>query len=130
MGFCCSKDDMTHNPGDKTSKRGPSGPVTSTQNFNPGNFALINENKNKITREYNVLSPALGRGAFGEVRQAIHRETGMVRAIKIVFKEISKPNDLSRIVKEVRRRCLNSYNSETKFGADPLFGTFSPLCFF
>lgn len=73
---------------------------------NKGEFALgvldmVPENKNKVSKEYNVLSPPLGRGAFGEVRQAIHRETGLIRAIKIVFKESSKPEDLARIVKEV-----------------------------
>lgn len=104
MGMCCGKP----NPNAERPGR-PAGPhketkkkVTNKDQFNVGRSEIVVENKNKITREYNVLSPALGRGAFGEVRQAIHRETGMVRAIKIVFKESSKPEDLRRIVREVK----------------------------
>ena len=42
--------------------------VDDKENFNLGLSAFITENRNKITREYNLLSPPLGKGAFGEVR--------------------------------------------------------------
>jgi len=62
---------------------------------------FVTENKVRITKEYNVLSPPLGRGAFGEVRKAIHKSTSIVRAIKIIYKESSTPNELKRISNEV-----------------------------
>lgn len=104
MGQCCARDNKTDRPGDiaKGGRTRKHQKVTNKEEFNPGQSEFVVENKNKITREYNVLSPALGRGAFGEVRQAIHRETGMVRAIKIVFKESSRADELKRIVREVK----------------------------
>lgn len=62
---------------------------------------LVQENKTRITKEYNVLHPPLGRGAFGEVRKAIHKSTSIVRAIKIIYKENSAPQELKRITNEV-----------------------------
>jgi len=35
---------------------------------------------------YEFFGETLGTGAFGEVRKAIHKPTGMVRAIKIITK--------------------------------------------
>lgn len=64
------------------------------------------QNRN-ITHDYKILDPIIGKGAFGEVRKAIHRETGIMRAIKIIFKESSKPEDLTRIVKEVKISFFN-----------------------
>lgn len=75
--------------------------ITTTQDFHAGNFETVFENKRKITKEYNVLSPALGRGAFGEVRKAVHRETGHYRAIKIVFKNANTEEDIKRMLEEV-----------------------------
>ena len=31
-----------------------------------------------------MLTPPIGKGTFGECRKAIHKETGHVRAIKIM----------------------------------------------
>lgn len=61
----------------------------------------VQQNKMRITKEYNVLSPPLGRGAFGEVRKAIHKSTSIVRAVKIIFKDNSTPQELKRITNEV-----------------------------
>lgn len=75
---------MGHCFGKKSSNRDPSGEdhegfkkkkVDQSSNFNFGLEAFIKENPNKITREYNLLSPPLGQGAFGEVRQAVNRQT-------------------------------------------------------
>jgi calcium-dependent protein kinase len=41
----------------------------------------------KITKDYSLINPALGSGAFGEVRKAIHKTSGLTRAIKIITKE-------------------------------------------
>ena len=114
MGHCCSKVDETERPGSNKGTR-VAREITKKEEFNLGAFDMVPENKNKVSREYNVLSPPLGRGAFGEVRQAIHRESGIMRAIKIVFKENSRPDELSRIVKEVSFSacaCLTSFRSK------------------
>ena len=41
------------------------------------------------------------KGAFGEVRKAIHKSTSIVRAVKIIFKDNSTPQELKRITNEV-----------------------------
>ena len=43
----------------------------------------------------------LGSGAFGEVRKAIHRKTGLVRAIKIITKSKHTLEELSVMRNEV-----------------------------
>jgi calcium-dependent protein kinase len=67
--------------------------------INPSNF--IGEKFGKITAEYNLLSPPVGKGAFGEVRRAIHRKTNMTRAIKIIYKEQTEPDEQERLINEV-----------------------------
>jgi serine/threonine protein kinase len=62
---------------------------------------MVRENKSKILREYNILTPLLGRGSFGEVRKALHKPTGMYRAVKIIDKRGAAKDQLDRIQKEV-----------------------------
>lgn len=103
MGLCCGKAENVEKPEPiKDSDAQQKKEINSKGEFALGVLDMVPENKNKVSKEYNVLSPPLGRGAFGEVRHAIHRESGIGRAIKIVFKESSKPEDLARIVKEVK----------------------------
>lgn len=33
-----------------------------------------------------MLSPPIGKGAYGEVRKALHKTTGILRAVKIISK--------------------------------------------
>lgn len=40
-------------------------------------------------------------GAFGEVRKAIHKITGIERALKIISKEILDEAEVSRLIIEV-----------------------------
>ena len=48
----------------------------------------------RITKDYTLLNPPLGKGqysklslgAYGEVRKAIHKQSGMMRAVKIIHK--------------------------------------------
>ena len=61
---------------------------------------LIKEKNTNINQEYTLLTPPLGKGklhnkffnlklfkgAFGEVRKAIHKISGLVRAVKIIKK--------------------------------------------
>jgi len=43
----------------------------------------------------------IGKGAFGEVRKAIHRHTGLVRAIKIIRKSDSSEEYQQKLINEV-----------------------------
>ena len=43
---------------------------------------IISHKKTKISSEY-ILGKTLGTGAFGQVRQAVHKATKQTRAIKI-----------------------------------------------
>ena len=63
---------------------------------------LVRENMNQILKEYSILSPPLGRGSFGEVRKAIHKPSGMYRAIKIISIKASGPEEFNRIQREVK----------------------------
>ena len=40
-------------------------------------------------------------GAFGEVRKAIHRATGMTRAIKIISKAATSQEEQEKLINEV-----------------------------
>jgi calcium-dependent protein kinase len=43
-------------------------------------------NKGNASKDYTLISPPLGAGAFGEVRKAVHKASGLERAIKIIYK--------------------------------------------
>jgi calcium-dependent protein kinase len=60
--------------------------VENKKQFTVNTSNLVNQRTGQITKDYTILRPALGKGAFGEVRKAIHKTTGMTRAIKIIDK--------------------------------------------
>jgi len=41
------------------------------------------------------------KGTFGEVRKAIHKETGMIRAVKMILKTSTSPEEKERLLNEV-----------------------------
>lgn len=47
---------------------------------------FVIKNLSKITDEYKLYNPPLGKGGFGEVRKALHKKTNTMRAIKIIEK--------------------------------------------
>jgi len=63
---------------------------------------LVNERKNSITEDYILLNPPLGQGAFGEVRQGKHRQTGFIRAVKIIEKQYQSPEEQQKLINEVQ----------------------------
>jgi serine/threonine protein kinase len=75
--------------------------ISNVEELNLGTANMVFENKNKISKEYNILWPPLGQGAFGEVRKCVQRETGQVRAVKIIFKDNATEEELKRILREV-----------------------------
>lgn len=75
-------------------------PGTNTS-FNPMKFDHVIANAGNVDKEYELISPPLGQGAFGEVRKAIHRASGLERAVKIIYKDKSDPVELAKIIDEV-----------------------------
>ena len=75
--------------------------IQNASELNIGAANMVFENKNKINKEYQILWPPLGKGAFGEVRRCIQRETGTNRAVKIIFKDSTQEEDLKRILREI-----------------------------
>lgn len=74
---------------------------SSNQSFNPVMFDHVIANEGNVEQEYKLLSPPLGQGAFGEVRKAIHKSSGLERAVKIIYKDKSDPAELAKIKDEV-----------------------------
>ena len=75
--------------------------VKSASELRVGTSGLVFENKNKISKEYNIMWPPLGQGACAEIRKCVQRETGQVRAVKIIYKENATEEELKRILREV-----------------------------
>lgn len=59
------------------------------------------ENKEKISKVYNIELQPLGSGAFGEVRKAVHKSSGDVRAIKMIYKTQVSSIEQKKIMKEI-----------------------------
>lgn len=116
MGACGSKKDKNEAPDGRResnyqrneTNRMPMGdaggdqanPGTNTS-FNPMKYDHVISNTGNIEQEYELISPPLGQGAFGEVRKAIHRASGLERAVKIIYKDKSDPVELAKIIDEV-----------------------------
>ena len=74
---------------------------------------LVHEKKGIISTYYQILSPPLGKGlrnkknnllfqgTYGEVRKAINKQSGMLRAIKIIHKRSTGSEDIERLMNEV-----------------------------
>lgn len=73
MGICCGKSDNAGQTDglkdkDKDAENELKKEIHTKGEFAIGVLDMVPENKNKVSKEYNVLSPPLGKGAFGEVR--------------------------------------------------------------
>ena len=64
-------------------------------------IGTVYKNSNKITKEYKIWIDQIGKGAFGEVRKALHLESGQFRAVKIVYKHECSIEEQKKILKEV-----------------------------
>jgi len=54
--------------------------------------ALITENSGNIKNDYKISS-CIGRGAYGEVRKCLHKETKALRAVKIINKKFLEEDE-------------------------------------
>lgn len=115
MGICGQKS-AKHTDDDAIVAKDTTGKnkvISNANDLNLGTANMVFENKNKISKEYNILWPPLGQGAFGEVRKCVQRETGQVRAVKIIFKDNATEDELKRILREVEilKRLVKLYYS-------------------
>lgn len=62
---------------------------------------LVIKNRTNITKDYIINEIPIGKGAFGEVRQAIHKKSGMKRAIKIIYKKNLLEDSQNQLISEV-----------------------------
>ena len=98
MGSCLNKKTVT--------KKNPNLDYIKAQDteFYPENSDVIIpifKNRNKIKKEYRLSDNPLGQGAFGEVRKAVHIQSGMERAIKIIYKANTSEEERQKIFREV-----------------------------
>ncbi|CAD8053433.1 unnamed protein product [Paramecium sonneborni] len=61
-------------------------------------FVRINSKKN--VSEFYVIKEMLGEGGFGKVYKAVHRQTGMIRAIKLILKSKLNKEDQEKLLEE------------------------------
>lgn len=69
--------------------------------FRVSHTDFISQKDGNITKFYDIYDPPLGKGAFGEVRKAIHKLSGIERAIKIIKKSTTNEEEQKRLVNEV-----------------------------
>ena len=100
MGSCNSKNRRDLDPKSHHSerRRNSSRLITNKDSFV---FDLVYENTNNIRKEYSIDPQVLGRGAFGEVRKAVHCATREVRAIKIIYKQGCPKEEQALIFDEI-----------------------------
>jgi len=67
-------------------------------NFSKSDFVLSGKN---INDSYFLITPAIGKGSYGEVRKAIHKATGLVRAVKMITKSAISEKDKENIMQEI-----------------------------
>ena len=99
MGVCSSKsrNDLELKPA-SAYRRHSSRVITNKESFV---FDLVRENPDSVRKEYAVSSEVLGRGAYGEVRKAVHRATKEIRAIKIIYKRACSKAEQATIFNEI-----------------------------
>ncbi|CAD8151251.1 unnamed protein product [Paramecium pentaurelia] len=71
---------------------------------------LIIENRNQIevlirkagrvSKEYSFLTPPIGKGKYSEIRKIINKKTGIMRAVKIIQKNVSNKVE-GKIINEI-----------------------------
>jgi len=60
--------------------------------------ALVSERKNPIEKNYDILE-IVGKGGYGEVKKVMHKELGVIRALKIIAKAKYKTEAEIKMIK-------------------------------
>ena len=88
--------------------------IEALKSFNILPIHFIRRNSGRVTDDYTILSPPIGKGkliipilylnpsgAFGEVRKAYHNASGITRAIKIIAKRHADRDQEDALMNEV-----------------------------
>lgn len=54
----------------------------------------------RVSKEYSFLTPPIGKGKYSEIRKIINKKTGIMRAVKIIQKNVSTKVE-GKIVNEI-----------------------------
>ena len=107
MGACSTKQhknhdrlEIDHPPQSRNShlKRVDPYSIDSPQNIK---FNIVRKNTSRIRDEYKIWTDCLGKGAFGEVRKALHLQSGVYRAVKIIYKAQASSEEQKKILNEI-----------------------------
>ena len=52
-------------------------------------------------KDFYKISSCIGRGAYGEVRKCLHKETKALRAVKILNKKCLPKEEIEKLVNEI-----------------------------
>lgn len=108
MGTCSTKTNKEQNkknnikdiePRSSNLKDGVEHNITNSPN--KIKFNIVRKNTNRIRDEYKIWTECIGKGAFGEVRKALHLQSGIYRAIKIIYKSQASPEEQKKILNEI-----------------------------
>lgn len=88
------------NSEEKNQKR--SSVITKIEDFHISSSDLVTHKKTSIYEDYNILGSSLGTGSYGSVHKALHKQTGILRAIKFISKDLTCPEDQKRLLNEVQ----------------------------
>jgi len=61
---------------------------------------LIAENEGNI-KDYYKISSCIGRGAYGEVRKCLNKDTKSLRAVKIINKKYLEEDEKAKLLSEI-----------------------------
>ncbi|KAM3146719.1 Protein kinase domain containing protein [Paramecium bursaria] len=75
--------------------------ITDLSQWRISQHGMVGEKIGQISQDYHLLKPPLGKGAFGEVRKAVHKLTNQSRAIKIISKEKAGNHEIQKLKEEV-----------------------------
>ncbi|KAL4488264.1 hypothetical protein ABPG73_001675 [Tetrahymena malaccensis] len=75
--------------------------VEDIKDFHFSSGDMVGEKMGKINKDYTLMNPPLGKGAFGEVRRAVHKQTQILRAVKIISKQQTPKEEQIRLKNEV-----------------------------
>ncbi|CAD8100160.1 unnamed protein product [Paramecium primaurelia] len=108
MGSCSGKRSQ-NNSASKNSSNKPETDNSSPQKLQLndaqscfGNLIITSEKLGRITKDYTLLNPPLGSGAYGEVRKAIQKSTNLMKAVKIIHKSQTSKEEQERLMNEVK----------------------------
>lgn len=72
------------------------------------NINVLIRKTGRVTKEYQFLTPPIGKGSTSEIRKAINRKTGILRTVKIVQQSSGREDDrVQNELKMLERLVLN-----------------------